>query len=125
SIIDGLGLVTLRRAGIILAWISGRQSLATTVRAEELKIHHLVQGRLDKITALKELLDDLQLKPEQAVYMGDDIVDVDAIRFAGIGVTVPEAQDEAVEAADFVTSRTGGKGAVREVCNNILKAMQS
>lgn len=125
SIVDGLGLAQLRLKGVILAWISGRQSQATTIRAEELKIPHLVQGRLDKIDALKDLLRELQLQPEQAVYMGDDVIDIEAIRYAGIGVTVPEAQEETLAAADFVTSRSGGNGAVREVCNNILKAIPS
>ncbi len=123
SIVDGLGLARLRDAGIELAWISGRFSDSTTVRAKELKIPHLVQGKNDKITALKELLGKLQLEASQAVYMGDDIIDVDAIAFAGIGVTVPEAQDEALAAADYVTTRSGGNGAVREICNHILKAL--
>ncbi|MDQ8203879.1 HAD hydrolase family protein [Pelagicoccus sp. SDUM812003] len=123
SIVDGLGLARLRQAGIILAWISGRMSDATTVRAKELKIPHLVQGKLDKLTGLKDLLEELQLEPHQAVYMGDDVIDVDAIRYAGIGVTVPEAQQEALAAADYITSRPGGHGAVREVCNHIYHAM--
>lgn len=122
SIIDGLGLARLRQAGVTLAWISGRFSESTCVRARELKIPHLVQGRNDKLTALKGLLESLGLEARQAVYMGDDVIDVEAIRFAGIGVTVPEAQEEALAAADYVTARTGGNGAVREVCNHILKA---
>ncbi|MBD5778015.1 HAD hydrolase family protein [Pelagicoccus sp. NFK12] len=123
SIIDGLGLARLREAGIALAWISGRHSDSTTVRAKELKIPHLVQGKLDKISGLRDLLAELELEPHQAVYMGDDIIDVDAIKHAGIGVTVPEAQEEALAAADYVTSKSGGNGAVREVCNLIYKAI--
>lgn len=123
SVIDGLGLARLREAGIILAWISGRHSDSTTVRAKELKIPHLVQGKLDKISGLRDLLEELKLEPQQAVYMGDDVIDVEAIRFAGIGVTVPEAQDEALAAADYVTSKSGGNGAVREICNHIYKAI--
>lgn len=123
SIVDGLGMALLRQQGVVLAWISGRHSESTIHRARELKIPHLVQGRLDKITALKELLAELQLDPAQAVYMGDDIIDIDAIKHAGIGVTVPEAQENVLEAADYVTSRPGGNGAVREICNQILKAI--
>lgn len=122
SIIDGLGLARLREAGIILAWISGRHSEATSVRARDLKIPHLVQGKLDKITGLRDLLEELKLQPHQAVYMGDDIIDVDAIRYAGIGVTVPEAQPEALAVADYVTEKQGGQGAVREICNLIYHA---
>lgn len=124
SIIDGLGLARLREAGIILAWISGRHSESTTVRAKELRIPHLVQGKIDKISGLKDLLAELELQPHQAVYMGDDVIDVDAIKYAGIGVTVPEAQEEPLAAADYITTRTGGNGAVREVCNHIFKAIQ-
>lgn len=123
SIIDGLGLARLRQEGIVLAWISGRHSESTIARAKELRIPHLVQGRNDKITALKELMEELKLSERQAVYMGDDIIDVDAIRYAGIGVSVPEAQDKAIAAADYITRKSGGKGAVREVCNHLLDAI--
>jgi 3-deoxy-D-manno-octulosonate 8-phosphate phosphatase (KDO 8-P phosphatase) len=123
SIVDGLGLARLREAGIILAWISGRHSESTTIRAKELKIPHLVQGKIDKISGLKDLLAELELEPHQAVYMGDDVIDVDAIKHAGIGITVSDAQEEALAAADYVTTRTGGNGAVREVCNLIYKAL--
>lgn len=125
SIIDGLGLARLRQKGIILAWISGRHSESTTVRAEELKIPHLVQGKLDKVTGLRDLLAELKLEPHQAVYMGDDVIDVPAIKHAGIGVTVPEAQEEALAAADYITTRPGGHGAVREVCNHILASKET
>lgn len=123
SIIDGLGLVRLREAGIHLAWISGRGSYATNLRAGELKIPYVIQGRKDKETALQELLTELNLKPEQAAYMGDDDIDTAAIAMAGIGITVPEGQDAPLAAADYVTKRSGGNGAVREVCNHILKAI--
>lgn len=122
SIVDGLGLAMLREAGVILAWISGRASEATTHRAVELKIAHLVQGQRDKISALKSLMDELQLVSDEVVYMGDDIIDAPAIAHAGIGVTVPEGQAAAREAADYITERPGGHGAVREICNLILLA---
>lgn len=122
SIIDGLGLVRLREAGIKLAWISGRGSEATSRRAKELKIEYVIQGEKDKAKALHGLLDKLEIEAKVAVYMGDDCIDAEAIRQAGIGVTVPEAQMEAIRAADFITNRPGGNGAVREVCNHILAA---
>lgn len=122
SILDGMGLVRLGKAGIATAWISGRASGATTVRATELKIPHLVQGRVDKITALKELAATLNLTADQIVYMGDDDIDVAAIRWAGIGVTVPDAMHSAITAARYITRRPAGRGAVREVCEHILDA---
>lgn len=122
SILDGMGLVQLRKHGIPTAWISGRASGATSVRSEELKIPHLVQGRTDKITALKELAATLNLTADQIVYMGDDDIDTAAIKWAGIGVTVPDAMPSPFTAADYVTRRPAGKGAVREVCEHILAA---
>jgi 3-deoxy-D-manno-octulosonate 8-phosphate phosphatase (KDO 8-P phosphatase) len=122
SILDGMGLVRLRKHGIATAWISGRASGATSVRATELKIPHLVQGRTDKRDALQELASELQLRPDQIVYMGDDDIDASAIRWAGIGVTVPDAMPAALAAAAYLTTRRAGRGAVREVCEHILRA---
>jgi 3-deoxy-D-manno-octulosonate 8-phosphate phosphatase (KDO 8-P phosphatase) len=120
SILDGMGLVRLRQAGIILAWISGRASEATTRRAEELRIAHLVQGRTDKRRALEDLASDLGIHQENICYMGDDDIDATAMRWAGIGISVPGAMPAAIAAADAVTHRAPGLGAVREVCEWIL-----
>jgi 3-deoxy-D-manno-octulosonate 8-phosphate phosphatase (KDO 8-P phosphatase) len=122
SIIDGLGLKRLEQAGVAVAWISGRASGATTARATELKIPHLIQGRIDKITALQELTARLKLAAAHCVYMGDDDIDAPAIRWAGIGVTVPGAMPPATEAAGYITTRAAGHGAVREICEHILAA---
>jgi 3-deoxy-D-manno-octulosonate 8-phosphate phosphatase (KDO 8-P phosphatase) len=122
SILDGMGLVQLRKRNIATAWISGRASGATTVRATELKIPHLVQGRIDKITALQELAATLNLTADQIVYMGDDDIDTAAIRWAGIGVSVPDAMPGPITAADYLTRRRAGHGAVREICEHILSA---
>jgi 3-deoxy-D-manno-octulosonate 8-phosphate phosphatase (KDO 8-P phosphatase) len=122
SIVDGLGLVMLREAGVKIAWISGRASEATTRRAEELKIEYVVQGQKDKATALTSLLEEIGFTADQAAYMGDDIIDTAAIELAGIGIAVPEAQAAPLKAADYVTTRSGGNGAVREICNHILSA---
>lgn len=121
SILDGMGLVRLRNHGIATAWISGRPSGATTARATELKIPHLVQGRVDKITALQELAATLGLAADQIAYMGDDDIDAPAIRWAGIGITVPDAMPSALSAADYLTTRPAGRGAVREICEHILR----
>jgi 3-deoxy-D-manno-octulosonate 8-phosphate phosphatase (KDO 8-P phosphatase) len=121
SVLDGLGLVRCRDAGIVLGWISGRASPASTVRAAELKIPHLLQGRTDKLAALRELAGRLGLTATEVCYMGDDDLDAPALAWAGIGVTVPGAMPAAVAAADYVTARPGGGGAVREVCEHLLR----
>ena len=120
SVLDGLGLVRLRQSGIALAWISGRKSGATSHRATELKIPHLVQGRIDKRDALEELASHLGIGQKEICYMGDDDIDAAAIRWAGIGISVPSAVPAALEAADTVTTRPAGYGAVREICDRIL-----
>ena len=122
SILDGLGLVRLNQAGLATAWISGRASGATTVRATELKIPHLVQGRIDKLTALQELAAQLGLSPAECAYMGDDDIDAPALAWAGIGVSVPTAMPAARQAARLVTRRAAGHGAVREICELLLAA---
>jgi 3-deoxy-D-manno-octulosonate 8-phosphate phosphatase (KDO 8-P phosphatase) len=123
SILDGRGLVRCREAGVILAWISGRASPATAVRAAELKIPHLLQGQIDKLAALQALARRLGATAGQVCYMGDDDIDAPALVWAGIGVTVPGAEPAALAAADLITSRPAGRGAVREVCEQILRAM--
>ncbi|PTX97712.1 HAD-IIIA family hydrolase [Opitutus sp. ER46] len=122
SILDGMGLRQLGRAGVAVAWISGRPSKATTRRARELEIPFLMQGRTDKLTALLELADELGLKAANCAYMGDDVIDAPAIAWAGVGIAPPGAMPAAQEAATYLTQRPAGLGAVREVCDHILTA---
>jgi 3-deoxy-D-manno-octulosonate 8-phosphate phosphatase (KDO 8-P phosphatase) len=122
SILDGMGLKRLEKAGVAVAWISGRASGATTVRAAELKIPHVIQGRTDKLAALEELALKLALSPAQCVYMGDDDIDAPAITWAGIGVAPSGSMPAALAAADLVPARAAGHGAVREICELILAA---
>jgi len=122
SIIDGLGLKLLRATGLELAWISGRQSGATSSRATELKIPHVIQGRGDKLAALSELAASLGIALRDCAYMGDDVIDTPAIAAAGIGISVPTALPSALAAAGYVTRRGAGHGAVREVCDLLLAA---
>ena len=122
SILDGMGIVRLHKAGVAVAWISGRPSGATTVRATELRVPHLIQGRTDKLTALQELASQLRLAPAQVCYMGDDDIDAPAIAWAGVGVAPGTSMPAALKAARFVPRRPAGRGAVREVCELILSS---
>jgi 3-deoxy-D-manno-octulosonate 8-phosphate phosphatase (KDO 8-P phosphatase) len=119
-ITDGLGLILIRESGLETAWISGRQSKATTLRADELRIPHVIQGRHDKLAALTGLAAELGIPLGACAYMGDDFIDAPAITAAGIGITVPTALPAALAAADYVTRRAAGYGAVREVCDLLL-----
>lgn len=120
SILDGMGIVRLHQAGVAVAWISGRPSGATTARATELRVPHLIQGRTDKLMALQELASQLGLAAAQVCYMGDDDIDAPAIAWAGIGVAPGAAMPAALNAARLVPPRPAGHGAVREVCEHIL-----
>lgn len=120
SVLDGLGMVRLLRDDCVVAWISGRASGATSVRAKELKIPHIIQGRVDKETALKELASALGFTAEECAYVGDDDIDAGALRWAGIGITVPHAIQAAIDAADCTTIKPAGHGAIREVCDRML-----
>src|SRR5271155_2568432 len=124
NIRDGLGLVLARRAGLKIGWVSGRPSPATKLRADELKIHFLVQqgDRLSKTGAIEELLAQEKLSWNDVCFVGDDIVDLGPLKRAGSSVAVGDAIAEVKSAADFVTKADGGRGAIREVVEMILKA---
>jgi 3-deoxy-D-manno-octulosonate 8-phosphate phosphatase (KDO 8-P phosphatase) len=119
---DGLGFIMLREEGIKTGWVSNRPSIATTKRAEELKIDFLEQGKGSKVTVVENLLARTGFKWEEVCYMGDDVVDLGVLKRAGVAATVADATDEARAAAHYVTRATGGNGGVREVIELILKA---
>jgi 3-deoxy-D-manno-octulosonate 8-phosphate phosphatase (KDO 8-P phosphatase) len=124
NIRDGLGLVLARRAGLKIGWVSARPSPATKLRAEELKIHFLIQqgDRLSKTGAIEELLAKEKLKWDDVCFVGDDIVDLGPLKRAGLAVAVADGVAEARAAAHFVTQAAGGRGAVREILEMILQA---
>lgn len=122
SILDGSGLKRALRNGIHIAWISGRTSPATAVRAQELGIPHVIQGRNDKLAALQALAAELGVPARECAYMGDDDIDVPAMRWAGLGLSVPGGMPVAQAAARYITRREGGRGAVREVCDLLVDA---
>lgn len=122
NILDGLGLKQLMAAGITVAVITGRRSPLTEKRMTDLGIPHLLQGREDKLTALLEIVDQLGIPATDIAYMGDDLPDLPALRYAGLGITVPNAYWLVREHADYCTLNPGGAGAVREACDLILSA---
>lgn len=124
NIRDGLGLVLARRAGLKIGWVSARPSPATKLRADELKIHFLVQqgDRLSKTGAIEELLAREKMAWSEVCFVGDDIVDLGPLKRAGVSVAVADGVAEAKAAAHFTTKADGGRGAVREVIEMILRA---
>lgn len=119
---DGLGIKLWQRAGFQFGLLTSRSSQIVKVRAAELGIQLVHQGREHKLPAAREILLDLQLEPHQACYLGDDLPDLPVIRWVGLGVAVADAAPEVKAAARHVTACPGGKGAVREAIETILKA---
>jgi len=119
---DGSGLVALQKAGIVVAVISGRDSAAVRRRAEELGIRHVRQGVGDKAAALDELMRETGVRAEEVACVGDDSPDIPMLRKARLAVAVADSHASAVAAAHWVTTARGGRGAVREVCDLLLKA---
>lgn len=117
---DGLGLVQLQRAGVAVAVISGRRSPMVRARCRELGVRHVHQGVSDKLTALMRLCARLKLTPASCACVGDDLPDVPVMRAAALSFAVADAHHQVRRAADVVTRRPGGRGAVREVCDHLL-----
>lgn len=119
---DGHGIKMLQRAGIEVAFLSGRVSDAAYHRARELNISRYHEGLRDKLPVLEKLQAALQLKPEEIAAVGDELVDLPLFSRVGLAVAVADAPAEVRAAAHWVTTAPGGQGAVREVCDLILKA---
>jgi len=120
--LDGHGLKMLKASGVELAIITGRTSRCVELRAQNLGIAHVFQGVHDKLAAMRGLLEQLDIAPEQAAFMGDDVVDLPVMRRVGLAISVPEAPAVVHEHAHFITRRSGGHGAVREACEMIMTA---
>lgn len=118
---DGHGLKLIQRAGIKVGIITGRQSDIVARRATELGIELVYQGAKDKMQPFMEILEKLGLKASEVAYVGDDLVDLPVMRLVGFSATVADASDDIKSYVDLVTSRPGGRGAVREVCDLLLK----
>lgn len=119
---DGHGLKLLQRAGVKVAWLSGRGSQANRVRAQELGVERLIEKCLVKLPALTELMAVCGVQPEQVAYMGDDLIDLPALRAVGLALAPADAMPEVRQAAHLVCTQPGGRGAVRQACELILKA---
>ena len=122
---DGHGIIIARKMGIKIAFLTGRASEGTQARARELHIDELHENRATgKGPALREVLAKLDVKPQETCYVGDDLVDLPAMRQVGFPVAVANAVQEVKFYAAWTTTRRGGDGAAREVIEAILKAQE-
>lgn len=118
---DGHGLKLLQRAGIQVGIITGRESAIVAHRAKELGIEILYQKALRKLDPYLEILEKTGLKDEQIAYVGDDLVDLPLLLRVGFSATVSDAHPEVLPLVDYVTTAPGGRAAVREVCDLLLR----
>ena len=119
---DGLGCHFCTYVGIKMGIISGRDSPATTERARNTGIQYVFQGHLEKVATWEHILKDAGVTPEETIFIGDDFTDVPLIKLAGLGCAVANARPEVKAAAHYVTTASGGDGAVREIIEVVLRS---
>jgi 3-deoxy-D-manno-octulosonate 8-phosphate phosphatase (KDO 8-P phosphatase) len=119
---DGHGLRMLSAEGVTLAIITGRKAACVAWRMKNLGIEHVYQGIGDKLAAFRELIARLGVKANEAGFMGDDVIDLEAMAACGFSAAPSDCHEINRQRADYVASRPGGRGAAREVCEFILAA---
>jgi len=119
---DGLGIKLLQEAGILTAIISARRSAVVVARAKDLGIEFVHQGGHDKLTPFLALLETTGLTAAQVAFIGDDVVDLTILRRVGLAVGVPNGRPDLLAHVHHVTTAHGGRGAVRELCELLLRA---
>lgn len=120
--LDGLGIKLIKDFAINPAVITARTSKTVKHRMKNLGITHFYQGQENKMTAFNDLLAKLNLDKSQVAYMGDDVIDLPVMKKAGLAITVANAHELVKQNAHIITQKIGGNGAVREVCDLLLKA---
>ena len=118
---DGLGVILIRRSGIHCAIITAKNSRTVKIRAKHLSIEKIYENHY-KIKSLENIKKRFRVKDEEICFMGDELIDLPILKRVGLAVTVPRGIKEAKEVVHYVTKAEGGAGAVREVCEMILKA---
>jgi 3-deoxy-D-manno-octulosonate 8-phosphate phosphatase (KDO 8-P phosphatase) len=122
---DGTAFSLARLGGIKTGLITKRISETVRLRARDLKIEHVYQGAADKLSAFREILQKENLKPEEAAFVGDDIIDLPVMRNCGLAFAVANAREDVKDEAHVITDHRGGEGAVRDAVEYILKAQGS
>ena len=119
---DGLGMKLLKASGVEMAIITGRTSNVVKKRAESTGVAHFYQGAEDKLAAFNDLVSKSGLQANQCAFMGDDVVDLPPMLKCGLALAVPDSPTLVLNYAHYVTTKAGGHGAVREVCELIMQA---
>jgi len=122
NIKDGLGIKLLMRSGVDVGVITGRSSKLVEQRMQSLGVKHIYQGQHEKLPAYRDLLAKLGLESGQVAYVGDDLIDLPLMRRVGFAIAVEDAHSLVKQHAHWQTPAAGGRGAVREVCELLMKA---
>lgn len=122
---DGFGVKALVKSGVDVAIITGRRSAIVKNRMMALNVNHIIQGEENKLPALKQLIEKLNVSPDEVAFIGDDMPDLPCINYAGLGVAVNDAHPMVKNQANFVTFTRGGFGAVRELCDLIMQCQNT
>lgn len=119
---DGSGFYIARLIGLPLVVITARSSAAVARRFSELPVYALLQGTFDKVTACADVQRRLGIDDRQVAYLGDDLIDLPLLRRVGVAITVADAHPLVRQQADWITELAGGRGALREVVDDIVSA---
>ncbi|MFA7073837.1 MAG: HAD hydrolase family protein [Endomicrobiaceae bacterium] len=121
---DRLGSTLLKNhlPDVKIAWITGRQSKQVSLRAKELSVDYLVQSCKDKNKALLQIANEMNIDFSNILYIGDDIIDINALKYAGLSLCPKDAADEVKKCSKYISQYNGGKGVFREACEIVLKA---
>ena len=119
---DGAAISLARLGGLKTGLITNRMSETVALRARDLKLEHVHQGVRNKGACFKEVVDQEGLKPEEAAFVGDDVIDLPAMRAGGLAIAVKNARAEVKQEAHYITPHAGGDGALRDAIEFILKA---
>ena len=118
---DGMGITIAKRSGLKVGIITSRRSEAVEKRARELEMDHIIQGSENKLKSLNEILEIESMGYQNVSYIGDDIVDIPIFRKVGFSATVNDAPDNVKSEVSYVSSKSGGRGAVRDIIEYVLK----
>jgi 3-deoxy-D-manno-octulosonate 8-phosphate phosphatase (KDO 8-P phosphatase) len=122
DVTDGFGISLLNRVGIKTIIITAKKSRIVKLRARDLKVLKAYAGFIDKRVPFADVLKRFKIPPEEICFIGDDLIDVPVLKQVGFAVSVPNGMEEVKAVAHHVTTKSGGRGAVREVCELILKS---
>ena len=122
DVLDGFGMVLIKRAGIKTIIITANKSKLVKKRAKILGVFKVYQNCFNKLETFQEILRTFNFVPTEICYIGDDLIDIPVMKRVGFAVAVPNAAEEVKGYAHYVTRKAGGRGAVRELCDLILKA---